>query len=158
MIHTCRGVAATRSPTRRHALCVSSVPSEPKRGINGQKARRPPTTSPAGSSVSIESIASATPIAPIGPSPLVPLTCASNRHGSARMTVAPDANTAGPARRSARGIASTGRLVAAQLLAVARDHEQRVIGPCTEYDHGQDAGLWPLTVTPCLGDRPSAEP
>ena len=109
VIHTRRGVAATRSPTRRHVPCVSSVPSEPKRGTNGQNARRPPATSAAGSSVSIESIASATPIAPIGPSPLVPLTCASDRHSSARMTVDPDANTAGPARRSAWRIASTGR-------------------------------------------------
>ena len=62
-------------------------------------------TRPAGSSVSI---ASATPMAPIGPSPLVPLTSASDRQSRATITVEPDATTAGPARRSAWRIARTG--------------------------------------------------
>ncbi len=66
-------------------------------GTNGQNARRPKIVSSAGSSVSIEMAAQATPIAPIGPSPEVPLTLAIVRQRSAAITVAADANTAGPA-------------------------------------------------------------
>ncbi len=74
--------------------------------MRGQKARRPQITSQAGSSVSIASIATATPSAPIGPRPDVPLTSASMRHSSAAMTVMPEAKIAGPAVRSASAIAS----------------------------------------------------
>ena len=66
-------------------------------GANGQNARRPKIVSSAGSSVSMEMAAQPTPIAPIGPSPEVPLTFAMLRQSSAAMTVAADANTAGPA-------------------------------------------------------------
>ncbi len=66
-------------------------------GTNGQNARRPKIVSSAGKSVSIEMAAQATPIAPIGPRPDVPLTLAIVRQSSAAMTVAADANTAGPA-------------------------------------------------------------
>ena len=109
-----RGLRATRSPTRRQGPCVSSAPSSPKCGtplpqrpIGGcQNARRPQITSSAGSSVSIVTIATAMPSAPIGPSPAVPSTSAIVRHSSAQMTVAPDATIAGPAVRSASAIAS----------------------------------------------------
>ena len=74
--------------------------------MNGKKAQRPTMTSSAGSSVSIASIATAMPSAPIGPRPDVPLTSASVRHSSAAMTVSPDAKIAGPAVRSASAIAS----------------------------------------------------
>jgi len=104
--HTRRGLRATRSPTRRQAPCVSSVPSVPKRGTRGQNAPRSQITSQAGSSVSIASIATAMPSAPIGPRPDVPLTSASVRHSSAAMTVMPEAKIAGPAVRSASAIAS----------------------------------------------------
>ena len=56
--------------------------------------------------MSIEIIASATPIAPIGPSPAVPLTSATLSVSSAAITVSPEARIAGPALRSAIAIAS----------------------------------------------------
>ena len=79
----------------------------PQPNIGGrQNARRPQITSSAGSSVSIVTIATAMPSAPIGPSPAVPSTSAIVRHSSAQITVAPEATIAGPAVRSASAIAS----------------------------------------------------
>ena len=109
-----RGPRATRSPTRRHAPCVSSAPSSPKCGMplsqpkmaGRQNARRPQMTSSAGSSVSMESIATAMPSAPIGPRPAVPCTRATVRQSSAQITVSPEAKIAGPAVRRASCIAS----------------------------------------------------
>jgi hypothetical protein len=75
-------------------------------GTNGQKARRPKMVSSAGNSVSIESAAQATPIATIGPMPDVPLTLAIERQSSAAITVAAEANTAGPAEAIAACMAS----------------------------------------------------
>ena len=66
--------------------------------MNGQNARRPTIASSAGSSVHITSIASPMPIAPISPSPAVPLTSARDRHSSPAITVPPEATIAGPAR------------------------------------------------------------
>ena len=114
VIQTRRGRRATRSPIRRHAPWVSSAPLSPKWGtplpqpkIGGrQNAQRPVMTSSAGSSVSIESIATAMPTAPIGPRPAVPLTSAKDRQSSAKMTVSPEAKIAGPAVRSASASAS----------------------------------------------------
>ena len=63
-------------------------------------------TSSAGSRVSIESIATAMPIAPIGPMPEVALTSAIDSVSSAAITVRPEAKIAGPAVRSARRSAS----------------------------------------------------
>ena len=80
-------------------------------GTKGQKARRPKIVSRAGSSVSIEIAAQATPMAPIGPRPAVPLTLAMVRHSSAAITVAAEANTAGPAELIAARIASWRSLV-----------------------------------------------
>jgi hypothetical protein len=74
--------------------------------MNGQKARLPTINSSAGSSVSIAIIATAIPIAPIGPRPAVPLSSASMRQSNAAITVMPEANIAGPAVLSARLIAS----------------------------------------------------
>ena len=67
-------------------------------GTNGQNARRPQIVRSAGSSVSIESAAQATPIAAIGPMPEVPLTFAIVRQSRPAITVAAEANTAGPGR------------------------------------------------------------
>ncbi len=78
----------------------ASGPSGPY-GTNGQKARRPKIASSAGSSVSIATIALSTPIAPSGPRPAVPFTCANVRHISASTTVLADATTAGPEALSA---------------------------------------------------------
>ena len=89
---------------------VSSVPCCPTCGIvskNGdQNALRPKIASSAGSMVSIEIIASPTPIAPIGPRPAVPLTSARLSVSSATITVRPEARIAGPAVWSATRIAS----------------------------------------------------
>ncbi len=109
-IQTVRGRVATRSPTRRQKPCVSSTPACPVWGIvsspGDQNARRPQITSAAGSTVSIEIIASATPIAPTGPSPAVEFTSARLSVSSAAITVRPEARIAGPAPRSAFAIAS----------------------------------------------------
>ena len=56
--------------------------------------------------VSIETIAIAMPIAPIGPRPDVPVTSASDRVSNAAMTVPPEARMTGPVRRSATRVAS----------------------------------------------------
>ena len=77
VIQTARGRIATRSPIRRQKPCVSSTAASPRCGMRGQNQLRPQIVSAAGSIVSIEIIASPTPIAPIGPSPAVPLTSAS---------------------------------------------------------------------------------
>ena len=113
-IQTRRGLRATRLPTCapgavrlvgagvaevRHAV----APAEDRRR---QNARRPVMASIAGSSVSIVIIATAMPIAPIGPRPAVPSTSASDRHSSAAITVQPEAKIAGPAVRMASAIAS----------------------------------------------------
>ena len=107
-------------------------------GTNGQKARRPKIVSSAGRSVSIESAAQATPMAPIGPSPEVPFTFAIVRQSSAAITVAADANTAGPADR----IAGRHRLVPVQrvvkLLPISGDDQQGVVGARAEHQDGHD--------------------
>ena len=56
--------------------------------------------------MSIDRAAQATPIAPIGPRPEVPFTFAIARQSSAAITVAAEANTAGPAELMAARIAS----------------------------------------------------
>ena len=75
--------------------------------MRGQNALRPPKmASRAGSSVSMVIMATAMPMAAIGPRPEVPLTLAKLRHRSARMTVQPEARIGTPARRSATRRAS----------------------------------------------------
>ena len=109
-----RGERATRSPTRRHVPWVSSAPSSPTCGMplslpkmaGRQNALRPKMASIAGRKVSIESIATAMPIAPIGPIPEVALTSAIESASSAAITVMPEAKIAGPAVRSAIASAS----------------------------------------------------
>ena len=96
----------TRSAMRRHGPWVASAPLEPSRGMNGQNARRPAINSSEGSSVRLASIASATPIAEIGPRPRVLLTSAASTQSRARITVIALAKITGPARRSATRIAS----------------------------------------------------
>ena len=107
---TRREWAATHSPMRRQRPWVSSAPCCPTCGIvsrNGdQNALRPKIASSAGSMVSIEIIAIPTPMAPIGPSPAVPLTSARLSVSSATITVSPEARIAGPAVCSATRIAS----------------------------------------------------
>jgi hypothetical protein len=63
-------------------------------------------TSSAGRNVICDSSATRMPIAPIGPSPAVPLTSASDNDNNAIDTVSAEATIAGPALRRARAIAS----------------------------------------------------
>ena len=105
-IQTRRGPRPTQRAIRLHAPWVSSVPSLPKRGMNGQNALRPVIASSAGRIVSIETIARPTPSAPIGPRPAVPVTSASVSVSSAAITVAAEATIAGPALRIAMRTAS----------------------------------------------------
>ena len=142
-IQIVRGRVATRSPTRRQKPCVSSTP-----GLAGVRdrvqARRPERAAAADrqqrrEDVSIEIIASATPIAPTGPSPAVELTSAMLSVSSAAITVRPEARIAGPALRSAIAHRLVLVLVASQLLAVAGHEQQRVVRAGAEDEHGQDA-------------------
>ncbi len=100
-----RGRRAIHRPIRAHT--PDSVGSgEPKCGITGQKIQRPKMTSSAGNSVIMAISATATPIAATGPRPLVEFISAKSRTSMPSTTVAPLASTAGPARCSARAIAS----------------------------------------------------
>ena len=120
--HVARGRLPTRSATRRHQPWVSLLPVDPKRGMNGQNATRPPSSRRAGSAVTITSMATATPMAPMGPRPAVPLTSARLRHSSAAITVPAEATIAGPARRMATRMASclsSVRLSSSRYLAVS---------------------------------------
>ena len=74
--------------------------------MNGQNARRPVIASSAGRMVSIETIASPTPMAPIGPRPAVLVTSAIDSVSRAAITVRPEATIAGPALRIATRTAS----------------------------------------------------
>ena len=99
----CRRSIHTPSLRQAPSRAVSSLPS---RGTNGQNARRPAISSSAGRRVSIAIAATATPIAPTGPSPAVELTEANERQSSAATTVPAEAAIAGPARARAMRIAS----------------------------------------------------
>ena len=72
--------------------------------------------------------------------PEVALTSASDSASSAAITVEPEAKIAGPAVRSASRERLVLVLVLAQLLAVARDEQQRVVGAGAEHQHGEDRG------------------
>ena len=78
----------------------------------------------------------------------MPLTLAIDRHSSASTTVRPEAKIAGPAVRSASAQRLVAVVVLAQLLAVARDEQQRVVGPRAEHEDDRIDDDWPLTVTP----------
>ena len=136
--------AAPGRRCRRRSGAVSGVC-----GTKGQKARRPKIVSSAGSRVSIESAAQAIPIAAIGPRPAVPLTLAIVRQSSAAITVAAEAKIAGPGGGEGgphRLVA--GRSVAVELLAVAGDEQQGVVGPRAKTSTDMIELDWPLIVTP----------
>ena len=141
---------------RRQKPWVSSVPPAPTWGIvskpGDQNALRPKIASSAGSTVSIEIIASPTPIAPTGPRPAVELTSAMLSVSSAAITVSPEARIAGP-RCAARSRRFVLVLVAAQLLAVARHEQQRVVRPGAEDEHRQDAAGLPVDRHPASARR-----
>ena len=120
-------------------------------GTKGQKARRPKIVSSAGSRVSIESAAQATPIAAIGPRPEVPLTLAIIRQSRAAITV----SGRGEDRRAGRFQRRPHRLVlvggVVQLLAVAGDQQQRVVGPGAQHQHRHDRARLAVDRDPELG-------
>ena len=91
-------------------------------------------------------------MAPIGPSPDVPFTLAMVRHSSAAMTVAADANTAGPADLIAACIASWRSSRVVQLLAVASDDQQGVVGARAEHEHRHDRARLAVDGHAELGD------
>jgi hypothetical protein len=104
-IQTARGRTAMRRPTpAQNPRVVGSA--EPKAGLTGQKIRRPKISSSAGSSVIIDSSATATPMASTGPRLLVEFSSANDSVSRLRITVPALAMMAGPARRMASAMAS----------------------------------------------------
>ncbi len=87
----------------------------------------------------------------------MPLTSAIESVSSAAITVRPEAKIAGPALRSAIAHRLVLVLVAAQLLAVARDQQQRVVGAGAEHEHGEDAAGLAVDRHARLGEQ-VAEP
>lgn len=102
---TFRGRCPIQPPTCAQ-LPVFVGSAVPYAGRTGQNTQRPQITSSAGSSVSIASSATATPIAQTGPSPRVEFISATSRHSIEAITVAELARIAGPARCRANAIAS----------------------------------------------------
>ena len=140
--------ATTPTQTRRGRArdALAEPPPEPvrlarrrrrrTRGMNGQNAQRPKIDEQRGQQREHRDHRDARcRCAPIGPRPAVPLTSASVRHSSAAMTVRPEAKIAGPggAQRERHRLVLV--LVAAQLLAVAGDEQQRVVGAGAEHEH-----------------------
>lgn len=100
-----RGWTANRCPVRAQNPC-SVGSGVPKCGTTGQKTQRPKITSSAGRRVSMAISAMATPIAATGPRPRVEFISAASRTSMLSTTVPLLASTAGPARCSARAMAS----------------------------------------------------
>ena len=92
------------------------------------------------------------PIAAIGPRPAVPLTLAIVRQRRAAITVAAEAKIAGPGRgqRGPHRLVLVGRSV--QLLAIAGDQQEGVVGPRAEHQHGHDRTRLAVDRHPELGD------
>ena len=91
------------TPTRSLTTCSGSYATT---CLRGQKPRRPPIVSIAGSSVRPAASTQATPIAATGPSDLIEPFSASSSTSIDVATVSPLASIAGPVRVSACAIAS----------------------------------------------------
>ena len=101
--------------------------------------RRPTSSRTAGRKVSAATTAPAMPIAPTGPSPRVLPSSESSRHSRPRMTVAAaggDRLDRGPPGHAHRDPLAR---VVVQLLAVAGDQQQRVVGGRADHEDRQDA-------------------
>jgi hypothetical protein len=114
------GTRRTRASERRRtkpAICCQRGLGPPRRVAAAvvQKARSPRTESRAGSRVKAQSSITAIPIARIGPSQWVDSSSATSRMSIAAITV--------PAE---------------QLLAVAVDEQQRVVGAGSEHEHEEE--------------------
>ena len=99
------GCRATRFPIPVHTR-ESSRPGWPYRGIRGQNAARPKTSSSAGRKVTWASRAAAIDTAPTGPRPCSEADCAASRQTMAQTTVPAEASRVGRVRRSATAMAS----------------------------------------------------
>ena len=112
--------------------------ASPARGMNGQKSRRPHRTSAAGRTTSAQTTTTTTPSALVQPMLRLPPSEANSSVSRARVTVMALPATAGPPEASAVRIASPVVLGAPQLLAVAGDDQQRVVGAGAEDQHAGD--------------------
>ena len=130
----------TSRPTRWKTVSASTAAWSPCRGTIGQKTQRPKSTSAAGSTTSANVAATTTPTAHARPRPRVAGVSESSSVSTAR-------NDRGRAaehrlRRTTQRVRH--RLVPgggrAQLVAVAGDQQQRVVGAGAEDEHREDAG------------------
>ena len=135
-----RTSAATRVHQVRGSLARSAVKDRARRPAAGQKARSPSTASRAGRRVKAEASITAMPIARIGPSQWVDCRSATSRTSIAAITVPPEAAIAGTLSRERGGQRLGRRLAALQLLAVAVDEQQRVVGAGAEDEHQEEEG------------------
>ena len=101
------GWRAIRVPMPVHSR-DSSRPAAPGRGMRGQNAARPATSSSAGRKVAWASSAATMPTAPTGPSPCSEAESAISRQSIAQVTVAAEATSVGSVVRSAAAIAPSG--------------------------------------------------
>ena len=134
---------STRSPTRRQIPSRRSSSSSGRQAtaeLRGQKPRRPTIVRRAGSSVRPASSAAATPIADTGPSALVDPVSASSSTSIAAIDRAParQHGGAGASQRARHRLVLV--LDAVQLLAVAADEQQAVVGAHAEHQHHEDPG------------------
>ena len=140
--------ASRRRPRRRSAGCRCRG----RTSAAARRRRRPQITSSAGRRVSIVTIATAMPSAPIGPSPAVPSTRAivrQSRRADHRRAGRDDRRTGGPQRERHRLVLV---LVLAQLLAVARHQQQRIVGARAEHEDREDRGRLAVDSDADLGE------
>ena len=133
-----RAASAQRSRRSRPAPAALRPCPVRRRAAAGQKARSPSTASSAGRRVKAAASIIAIPIARIGPSQWVDSRSATSSTSIAAITVPPEAPIAGTAlaQRHAAAPPSAGR-PPSQLLAVAVDEQQRVVGAGAEDQHQQ---------------------
>ena len=130
------GPRSAGRPGPRNPSAVGS--GEPNAGRFGQKIQRPKMTSSAGSSVTITSKVTATPIAVTGPRPAVEFISASVRQSMPT----DDGRGAGEdgGRRAVQG--ERHRLVpvlmATELFSISRHQQQRVVGAGADHQDAQD--------------------
>ena len=132
------------APRRRRSGAThrsSTVSESPGCGMNGQNSRTPHSASSGGSTSSENTAATTRPVAACTPRLRVLGADANSRVSSASTTVALLATIAGPAVRTAVcSAARWSRRSSPQLLAVARNQQQRIVGARPEHQHAGDAG------------------
>ena len=123
-----------RRPGARASRCRPG-PASPTCGTRGQKTQRPKSTRAAGSTSSAKVAATTTPIAQARPRPRVVGTTESSRVSRPSTTVVALESTASAVRRTATRHRLVARLVRLELVAVAGDQEQGVVGAGAEDEH-----------------------